>query len=195
MVVDGAAFSALSLQKWGSELLSGSDGAKVDLTSLVLSVDGLAGRVKAGSLADAEAMLIAQAAVLNTLFANMLSRAGQSKFVENMERFIRLGLKAQSQCRTTCETLAVLKNPPVFARQANISNGPQQVNNGPVLNSSGPARAQLPESAPNKLLESVVDGERLDGGTEGASGEGDSPLAAVEAVNGAANGRRKSQVR
>jgi hypothetical protein len=30
-------------------------------------------------------------------------------------------MKAQGQCRATCETLAVLKNPPVFARQANIA--------------------------------------------------------------------------
>lgn len=34
--------------------------------------------------------------------------------------------KAQSQCRATLETLAAIKNPPViYAKQANISNGPQ----------------------------------------------------------------------
>jgi len=45
--------------------------------------------------------------------------------------YLRLALKAQSQCRTTLETLAVIKNPaPVaFVRQANIAHGPQQVNN------------------------------------------------------------------
>lgn len=50
--------------------------------------------------------------------------------VDQKDRFMRLGLKAQDQCRHTLETLAVMKNPPVFARQANIANGPQQVNNG-----------------------------------------------------------------
>ena len=42
---------------------------------------------------------------------------------------MRLSLKAQGQCRATLETLAVIKNPPVFAHQANIAHGPQQVNN------------------------------------------------------------------
>jgi hypothetical protein len=42
---------------------------------------------------------------------------------------MRMALKAQSQCRQTLETLATIKNPPVvFARQANIAQGPQQVN-------------------------------------------------------------------
>jgi hypothetical protein len=44
---------------------------------------------------------------------------------------MRLALRAQNQCRATLETLAAIKNPPVvFAKQANIANGPQQVNNG-----------------------------------------------------------------
>jgi len=46
---------------------------------------------------------------------------------------MRLALRAQSQCRATLETLAVIKNPTTVAyvRQANIANGPQQVNNAP----------------------------------------------------------------
>lgn len=40
--------------------------------------------------------------------------------------------KCSTQCRATLETLAEIKNPRpvVFVRQANIANGPQQVNNG-----------------------------------------------------------------
>ena len=46
---------------------------------------------------------------------------------------MRLALKAQSQCRTTIETLTILKNPTtIFARQANIAQGSQQVNNAQV---------------------------------------------------------------
>ncbi len=38
----------------------------------------------------------------------------------NIEGFMRMALRAQSQCRTTLETLAAIKNPPsVYARQAN----------------------------------------------------------------------------
>lgn len=37
---------------------------------------------------------------------------------------------AKRRCRATLETLAVIKSPPsVFAKQANMANGPQQVNN------------------------------------------------------------------
>jgi hypothetical protein len=42
-----------------------------------------------------------------------------------------MALRAQSQCRATLETLAAIKNPPiVYARQANVTTGPQQINNG-----------------------------------------------------------------
>jgi hypothetical protein len=61
-----------------------------------------------------------------------------------------MALRAQSQCRATLETLATVKNPPVvFAKQANIANGPQQVNN--TLNAS-PHAGGIP-NAPNELLE------------------------------------------
>jgi hypothetical protein len=47
------------------------------------------------------------------------------------ERFMRLALKAQSQCRSTIESLAEIKNPSsvAFVKQANIAKGHQQVNN------------------------------------------------------------------
>jgi hypothetical protein len=72
-----------------------------------------------------------------------------------------------------------MKNPPVFARQANIAQGPQQVNNGVVNN--GSAHAGLPESSPNKLLE--ANGERLDVNPAPATVESDPPLAPVGARN------------
>jgi hypothetical protein len=67
---------------------------------------------------------------------------------------MRLALKAQSQCRATLETLSVVKNPPsvAFVRQANIANGPQQVNNGPP-SAADASRARETEIQPNKLLE------------------------------------------
>jgi len=58
-----------------------------------------------------------------------------SEYINAAEIYLRLALKAQAQCRTTVETLVEMKNPrPVaFVSQANISNGPQQVNNGTPL--------------------------------------------------------------
>jgi hypothetical protein len=59
---------------------------------------------------------------------------------------MRIALRAQSQCRATLETLAAIKNPPiVYARQANITSGPQQVNNGV------PAQAGENQIAQSKL--------------------------------------------
>ena len=80
-------------------------------------------------------------------------------YMDAGERYLRLALKAQSQCRTTVESLAEIKNPrPVaFVRQANISNGPQQVNNGGgpnfETNTRTPVRPGEFENPQSKLLE------------------------------------------
>jgi len=88
---------------------------------------------QAGDLSGQEATLAAQAATLDTMFNELARRAVMNigEYLPAAEVYLRLALKAQSQCRATIETLAVIKNPPVvYARQANIANGPQQINNG-----------------------------------------------------------------
>jgi hypothetical protein len=99
-----------------------------------------------------------------------------------IETYMRLALKAQSQCRATLETLAAIKNPPsvAFVRQANIAHGAQQVNNEPP---SEACRARKSENRPNKLLEQT-DGERLDARAPKAAIDADSSMATVEAING-----------
>lgn len=85
----------------------------------------------AGDLAAAESTLSAQAVALDAVFNSLAKRAIHAEYMDNFERYLRLALKAQSQCRATLETLVAIKNPPViYAKQANIANGPQQVNNG-----------------------------------------------------------------
>jgi hypothetical protein len=106
--------------------------------------------------------------------SNALIRAAAARLADQIDRFTRLALKAQGQCRATIETLALMKNPPtVFARQANIAHGPQQVNNGARPSS----RAGDQETEPNKLLESPR--ERMDCGATCAAGAGDQAVAAV----------------
>ena len=102
--------------------------------------------------------------------------------VDQIDRFPRLALKAQGQCHATLETLARMKSPPaVFARLANIAQGPQQVNN--TLNrtelapAAGLARAGNHETEQKKLLE--VHGGWLDSSTVGTSVIGDQALATV----------------
>ena len=84
------------------------------------------------------------------------------------------------------ETLALMKNPPVFARQANIAHGPQQVNNGGVL------RAEVSAPAPNELLE-AGNGERLDSGTAGATIGSDPALEAVGTRAGPGHSGRQGE--
>jgi hypothetical protein len=92
---------------------------------------------------------------------------------------VRIALKAQSQGRAAIETLAQIKNPPVvFARQANIAQGPQQVNNQMMPASEPRAGAGKTEKPQNELLEEKPH-ERLDTRTPGAAVGADTHLAAV----------------
>jgi len=83
----------------------------------------------------------------------------------------------------TLETLAQIMNPPVvFARQANIAQGPQQVNNAMMPASEPRAGAGESEKLHNELLEEKPH-ERLDTGTTGAGIGADPATSAVGAIN------------
>lgn len=146
--------------------------------------------VNRGDLSSVEAMLIEQATALSTIFAELSRRSARNmgEYLDAADRYMRLALKAQSQCRATLETLATIKaGPAIFARQANIAHGPQQVNNGTEADKMR-ARARETESAKTELL-GASDGEWLDTGTASAPGRGDSALATVGKIDGAANRR------
>ena len=86
--------------------------------------------VNQGDLAHAEAMLMNQATALQSLFARLAERGMGCDQVPAFEANMKMALRAQSQCRATLETLSAIKNPPVvYARQANVTSGPQQINN------------------------------------------------------------------
>lgn len=123
-------------------------GALVD--ALELGIQGL----WAGDMKHAEAMLYGQATALQAIFTTLSLRANSQEYLKYSETYLRLALKAQSQCRATLETLATIKaGPVIIARQANIAHGPQQVNNGvPATNAQTPARAEQLESAKSELL-------------------------------------------
>jgi hypothetical protein len=107
-----------------------------------------AAAVQGGDLAHAEAMLINQASSLQALFVRLTERAMEQSQMPNLEGFMRMALRAQSQCRATLETLAAIKNPPiVYARQANVTTGPQQINNG----TAAPTRAREIENEQSQL--------------------------------------------
>lgn len=151
------------------EYLKGPFGDEQDMGALVDCLSGSVKDVWAGDLRRAEAMLYGQATALQAIFTNLARRANSQEYLKHMETFMRLALKAQSQCRATLETLATIKaGPVVIARQANIAHGPQQVNNGIA---SSDARAGESQKLKNELLEQQDVGGLVEGGTPGV-GEG-----------------------
>ncbi|MSP28733.1 MAG: hypothetical protein EXR80_10155 [Methylococcales bacterium] len=115
--------AALTIQEWEGDVYEFNSLNK----ALSLQID----EVNNGNMKRPEAILLAQAHTLDELFNNLARRAHKMQSLKRYEMNLRLALKAQSQCRATLETLAAIKNPPViFAKQANISNGHQQINNG-----------------------------------------------------------------
>jgi hypothetical protein len=172
---------------------------ELDLSECVTALATVTQRVNGGDLSNAEALLTAQSVVLNTIFTELARRSmlNMGEYLDAADRYMRLALKAQGQCRATIETLALMKNPPtVFARQANIANGPQQVNN--TLNRAEPAsqsdlaRAEISEIGPNELLEGH--GERLDTGAKRTTARGDQAVATVGTVNRPKDRRGQSAV-
>jgi hypothetical protein len=139
--------------------------------------------VHSGSLAGLEETLTAQAVALDAIFNEMARRAAANmgEYLTTTETYLRLGLKAQAQCRATLQTLFEMKNPqPVaFVKQANIANGPQQVNNG--VASPPPSHAEISVNPSNELL-GLGHEQRLDIRTAGPAGGAHPHLEAVGAV-------------
>ena len=157
----------------------------VDLTSFIAELGAHAKAVSTGDLSQLEGMLTAQTHSLNGLFYALAQRSRDNSkegFLDASETYMKLALRAQNQCRASVETLANMKSPPtVFARQANIAHGPQQVNNG-VAPQSQSSRAREIENAPTKLLEADR-GERMDTRAPSTAKGADQELEAVGAIH------------
>ena len=136
--------AALTLREYGKPF------GDLDLTGLIGSLTEQTNAVTEGDLGRAEAMLAAQAHTLDAIFNNLAQRAAlnMGEYLEAFEAYLKLALRAQSQCRATLETLAEIKYPRsvAFVEQANIAHGHQQVNNAP-------SRADEIEKPQSKLLE------------------------------------------
>lgn len=168
-------------------------GIVVDINALV---NGLADSCKAvndGDLATMEAMLISQATALQTIFTSLARRAQTQKYQQNLEAFLGLALKAQAQSRATISALVDLKYPrqATFVKQANIANGPQQVNNGAIEQTDSHARQLQTEQ--NKLLEGSYDTvtQRMDSREAQTSERSNPAVEAVGKVHRAKKSRRQ----
>lgn len=129
-------------------------GGDFDVNALMTELQSQSKAIHSGDMKRPESMLISQAHTLNSLATFLINKSLLQTDYRIYESFMRLALRAQNQARMTLETLSNIKNPPViYAKQANIAHGPQQVNNGPHA-------AQNPNEQ-NKVL-SVNHGETLD---------------------------------
>ena len=184
--VDGTTDNALSAWAWGKQTRPSGDNLHV--THCAVALRDEVAKVQGGDLSQVDAMLFGQAKVLSTVFHTCLARAGANlgQNLDATETYMRLALKAQSQCRTTLEALVEAKNPRsvAFVRQANIANGHQQVNNGD-------ARGQ-PVNQPNELQ---GDFHVVDTGAQAARVGVDAPAPAVAAVNRPKNARGKATIK
>jgi len=163
---------------------------EISLTGIVDQLKAKTTAVQGGDLRDVEAMLIAQAVALNTIFSELARRSAMNfgSRIDAADIYMRLALKAQSQCRSTIAALAEIKNPRSvsFVRQANIAHGHQQVNN----EATPLARAEKIENRRNELLEHDH-GQRLDTGKTTTASSSHQTVEAVAAIHRSANGRRK----
>lgn len=108
-------------------------GETVNLGEFISTLHDQVNVTKDGDLSRTEAMLVTQSQTLDLLFNRLTRQAMMNvgQYSETAERYMKLALRAQSQCRANAETLHEMKHPrPVYFGQANIANGPQQVNNG-----------------------------------------------------------------
>jgi hypothetical protein len=154
---------------------------KSDVPSLMKELREQSDAVNCGDMSHLEKMLSNQATSLQSLFARMTERGMAQSQMPHIEGFMRLALKAQNQCRATIETLAAIKNPPViYAKQANISNGHQQINNGIPSNTRTHAHTGNILNQQNELLEVNHGGETVDSGTTGATSRKNKAMATVD---------------
>ena len=168
-------------------------GHALGLPDLVTEMRRAGDEVAAGDMGRVERMLVNQAMTLDSIFNDMAQRSGRQDSYKGIEVLMRLALKAQAQARSTAEALALLKNPMPYIKQANMTTGPQQVNNtyagtpshsgiqsGGTLEHSARAQAGAgnSQSEPNKLLE-ADHGQRLDIGAQAAAGRANQKLATV----------------
>jgi hypothetical protein len=165
----------------------------VSLTDCAEALKAKAKAVHEGDLKGIETLLTTQALALDSIFSSMAMRAklNLGEYMNAAEKYMRLALKAQGQCRATLETLAAIKNPQPYIQNNKAQY--QQVNNGATPSgdnnqTSTHAHAGKNLKNTNGLLEDKThEQEWLDTGTPETAGGNDKELETVGAKHGAKN--------
>ena len=181
--------AAAAIEQWAKHAF-----AEVELCTLIEKIREQTDAMHKGDMKEIESMLFAQSLTLQATFT-ALSRRAAANSGEHMgatDTYLRLALKAQGQCRATLETLANIKNPRpmAFVKQANITSGPQQVNNGGSEATDPLVRAREGKEIPqNELLTDsrATHGKPMDTRAKGKAGASNPRMATVETGHRAAN--------
>lgn len=82
-------------------------GKQPDISDTVEIMADACKKVRDGDLGDQRDILTSQAMALDALFTSMANKSAQNmgEYLDASERYMRLALKAQTQCRTTIEAL------------------------------------------------------------------------------------------
>lgn len=162
---------------------------RTDLSTVVAELERHSKAIKEGDLSGIETMLISQSNTLDSVFTSLALRASRnlddSKYFKAGEMYLKMALKAQSQCRATLQTLAEMKQPRqiTITQQANIAG--QQ-----IVNNAGAQEKTIPK---NELLGVVkheqLEIERLDTGTPRKASGTNQVMETVGKVNRSANTR------
>jgi hypothetical protein len=124
LLTNGVANAAVTIQRSLSD--------KPDSKAIMQAIMGQIERVKDGDLSDLEGRLVAHIATLDGLFHEFMDKAKSAPSPRMLEMYARLALKAQSQAIRAVEAITGMKmGPLIIAKQVNMANGPQQVNNLP----------------------------------------------------------------
>jgi len=124
-------------------------GKDADLGAMINMLDVSIKTVAKDDLTGLEEMLLGQATALQTIFTSMARRAAVQQQLPQYQTYLGLALKAQAQSRATITALVDLKHPrqAAFFGQANLTTGPQQVNN--VIHAA--PENGTPQNPPNQL--------------------------------------------
>ena len=136
-----------------------------DVNALTKILSQQTANVVGGDMTRPESILLSQAHTLDALFNSLVMKGLNQSHMPHYESFLRLAYKAQSQCRSTLQTLSDIKNPSiVYAKQANITNGNQQINNGvaaPRTQENIKYSNELLTELPNEALDNRRTGETV----------------------------------
>ena len=167
---------------------------KQDLAQMKSDTDLMIEKVQRGDMSDIEGLLVAQTLSLNAMFDSFATILLNNRDnIKVMQAVGNMAFKAQSQSRATIEALTALKYPKqvVIAKQANIAQGHQQVNNGELSAQYAHTRTQAREisNQSNELLEGEHGTKTMDGRTTTITARENPPMETVAAQHRRKNGR------